>query len=55
MRFCYNLIKSGNNPAVASMHNKRLVIYREPDSEEKKLCGSAIKELGREVAKSRHG
>ena len=45
-------IKSGNNPAVSNMHNKRLVIYREPDSENQKLCGSAIKELtgGSEIA-----
>ena len=40
-----NSIKSGNNPAVASMNNKRLVIYREPDSENQKLCGAAIKEI----------
>ena len=40
-----NSIKSGNNPAVANMNNKRLVIYREPDSENQKLCGSAIKEI----------
>ena len=40
-----NSIKSGNNPAVASMNNKRLVIYREPDSENQKLCGASIKEI----------
>ena len=40
-----NSIKSGNNPAVANMNNKRLVIYREPDSENQKLCGAAIKEI----------
>ena len=37
-------IKSGNNPAVANMNNKRLVLYREPP-DNKKICGSAIKEL----------
>ena len=40
-----NGIKSGNNPAVASMNNKRLVIYREPDGENQKLNGATIKEL----------
>tara|TARA_R110000737_G_C14617241_1_gene492201 strand:+ start:27 stop:2423 length:2397 start_codon:yes stop_codon:yes gene_type:complete len=38
-------LKTGSNPEVANMNNKRLVIYREPDSENSKLCGSTIKEL----------
>jgi phage/plasmid-associated DNA primase len=37
--------KDGSNPAVANMHNKRLIIYREPESEHSKICGSVIKEL----------
>ena len=40
-----NGIKSGNNPAVACMNNKRLVIYREPDGENQKINGATIKEL----------
>lgn len=39
-----NPIKTGANPAVANMNNKRGIIYREP-GENHKLCGSAIKEL----------
>lgn len=38
-------LKSGNNPEVAGMNNKRLVIYREPTSSNKKLCLATIKEL----------
>jgi len=36
---------TGSNPEVANMSGKRLIIYREPDSEKCKLNGSVIKEL----------
>ena len=38
-------LKLGNCPEVAGMKNKRLIIYREPDAEQKKICMSAVKEL----------
>ena len=39
--------KQGSNPAVANMHNKRLIIYREPDDSNTnvKINGSVMKEL----------
>jgi len=40
-----NPMKTGSNPEVANMSGKRLIIYREPDSEKFKLNGSVIKEL----------
>ena len=38
-------LKLGNCPEVAGMKNKRLIIYREPDAEQKKICFSTVKEL----------
>ena len=38
-------LKLGNCPEVAGMKNKRMVIYREPDSESKKICFATVKEL----------
>lgn len=38
-------LKTGSNPEVANMSGKRLIIYREPDSEKSKLNGSTMKEL----------
>ena len=38
-------LKEGNNPQVANMHNKRLVIIQEAESENKRLNGTVIKEL----------
>jgi hypothetical protein len=32
-----NPIKAGNNPEVANMNNKRIVFYREPDTENQKI------------------
>tara|TARA_R110000772_G_C13291816_1_gene438092 strand:+ start:126 stop:2612 length:2487 start_codon:yes stop_codon:yes gene_type:complete len=40
-----NPLKQGNNPQVANMHNKRMIVYAEPESEGTKLNGSTIKEL----------
>ena len=38
--------KQGANPALANMHNKRLIIYREPDETNgTKILGSVMKEL----------
>ena len=38
-------LKEGNNPQVANMHNKRLVIIQEVESDNKRLNGTVIKEL----------
>lgn len=38
-------LKEGNNPQVANMHNKRLVIIQEIESDNKRLNGTVIKEL----------
>ena len=38
-------LKLGNCPEVAGMKNKRLIIYREPDADQKKICFSTVKEL----------
>lgn len=38
-------LKLGNCPEVAGMKNKRLIIYREPDAEQKKICFATVKEL----------
>ena len=51
--FCYKCsnavllqpLKEGINTQVANMDNKRLIIYSEPDSTVKKICGSTMKEL----------
>jgi P4 family phage/plasmid primase-like protien len=37
-------IKSGANPEIASLHNKRFVLCQEPP-ENKRICGSTMKEL----------
>ena len=39
-----NPLKTGNNPEVANMNKKRMIVYREPE-ENKKINGSVIKEL----------
>lgn len=41
-------LKQGSNPAVANMHRKRMIIYREPNTDKgsgKKINGSVMKEL----------
>jgi len=38
-------MKDGGNPAIANMHKKRCVIFREPEAEKSKLNISVIKEL----------
>ena len=38
-------LKEGNNPQIANMHNKRLVIIQEIESDNKRLNGTVIKEL----------
>jgi phage/plasmid-associated DNA primase len=40
-----NPLKEGINIQVANMHNKRMVVYTEPDSENKKINASTMKEL----------
>lgn len=40
--------KQGSNPAVANMHKKRMIVYREPNTDKgsgKKINGSVMKEL----------
>ncbi len=51
--FCYKCsnavllqpLKEGINTQVANMDKKRMIIYSEPDSTVKKICGSTMKEL----------
>jgi hypothetical protein len=51
--FCYNAnntvllnpLKEGINVQVANMHNRRMIIYTEPEAEQKKINGSTMKEL----------
>lgn len=51
--FCYKCsnavllqpLKEGLNTQVANMDKKRLIVYSEPDSTIKKICGSTMKEL----------
>ena len=51
--FCYKCsnavllqpLKEGINTQVANMDKKRMIIYSEPDSTIKKICGSTMKEL----------
>ena len=38
-------LKEGNNPQIANMHKKRLVVIQEIESDNKKLNGTVIKEL----------
>ena len=38
-------LKEGNNPQIANMNNKRLIVIQEVESEGKKLNGTVIKEL----------
>ena len=38
-------LKEGNNPQIANMHNKRLVVIQEIESDNKRLNGTVIKEL----------